>query len=259
MALGMVIERQDDEMALTNPAVTQVRHPVHRAVTVASGSPPLENGDRMTRAEFERRYEAMPHIKKAELIEGIVYMPSPAHHTVHSRPHARIMAWLGVYWAATPGVDLGDNATVRLDLDNEVQPDALLRLDGALGGASRISDDDYIEGSPELIVEITATSASYDLHDKLNVYRRNGVQEYIVWQVLDQRLSWFVLEEGKYVPLSSDADGIICSRIFPGLRLAVRALLADDLVTVLAELKQGTETDAHIAFVERLAQRAQKD
>jgi Uma2 family endonuclease len=108
-------------------------------------------------------------------------------------------------------------------------------------------------------VEIAATSASYDLHDKLNVYRRNGVQEYIVWQVLDQRLSWFVLEEGEYVPLSSDADGIICSRIFPGLRLAVTALLAGDLVTVLAELKRGTETDAHIAFVERLAQRAQKD
>jgi Uma2 family endonuclease len=259
MASRIVIERQDEKMALTNPAVTQIQHPLHRAVTLASGSLPLENGDRMTRAEFERRYAAMPHIKKAELIEGAVYMPSPTHQAVHSRPHARIMAWLGVYWAATPGVDLGDNATVRLDLDNEVQPDALLRLDEALGGASRISDDDYVEGSPELIVEIAASSTSYDLHDKRQVYRRNEVQEYVVWQVLDQHLSWFVLQEGKYVPLPPDADGIICSRIFPGLRLAVTALLAGDLVTVLAELKRGTETDAHIAFVERLSQKAQKD
>jgi len=209
----------------------------------------------MTRAEFERRYKAMPHIKKAELIEGVVYMPSPTHHTVHSRPHARIMAWLGVYWAATPGVDLGDNATVRLDLDNEVQPDALLRLDEALEGASRISDDDYVEGSPELIVEIAASSMSYDLHDKLKVYRRNEVQEYVVWQVLDQRLSWFVLEEGEYVPLSPDAEGVIHSQIFPGLYLAATALLAGDLTTVLAELRRGLETAEHAAFVESLSQK----
>ena len=38
---------------------------------------PLEHGDHLTREEFERRYEAMPHVRKAELIEGVVYMPSP--------------------------------------------------------------------------------------------------------------------------------------------------------------------------------------
>jgi Uma2 family endonuclease len=238
--------------------VKQVRRSAHHTVTSHVDLPPLENGDRLTRAEFERRYEAMPHIKKAELIEGVVYMPSPVHFESHSEPHAFVIGWLVSYCAATSGVRLGDNATVRLDMDNEVQPDALLRLDEALGGASRISNDDYVEGSPELIVEIAATSASYDLHDKLNVYRRNRVQEYIVWQVLDQCLSWFVLEEGKYVPLSPDADGIVCSQIFPGLRLAVTALLAGDLVTVLAESKQGTETEEHAAFVERLSQ-VQKD
>jgi hypothetical protein len=80
-----------------------------------------------------------------------------------------------------------------------------------------------------------------------------------VWQVLDRHLSWFVLEEGKYVPLSPDANGVFRSRIFPGLHLPVTALLADDMTTVLAELRRGTETDAHIAFVKRLSQRAQKD
>jgi Uma2 family endonuclease len=238
--------------------VKQDQRSTRRAARLQVGLPPLENGDRLTRAEFERRYGAMPHVKKAELIEGVVYVPSPVHFESHSEPHAFVVGWLVSYCTTTPRVRSGDNATVRLDLDNEVQPDALLRLDEALGGASRISDDDYVEGSPELIVEIAATSASYDLHDKLNVYRRNGVPEYIVWQVLDQRLSWFVLDEGEYVLLSSDADGIICSRIFPGLRLAVTALLAGDLATVLAELKRGIETEEHAAFVERLAQRAQK-
>jgi Uma2 family endonuclease len=128
---------------------------------------PLENGDRLNRAEFERRYTAMPEVKKAELIEGMVYMASPLRFRSHGKPHAHIMGWLATYEAATPGVELGDNATVRLDADNEPQPDALLRID--VGGRSQISDDDYVEGAPELIVEVAASSASYDLHEKLKV------------------------------------------------------------------------------------------
>ncbi len=213
---------------------------------------PLENGDRLTRSEFERRYEAMPHLKKAELIEGVVYMPSPVHHTVHSRPHAYIVGWLVHYCSATPNVDLGDNATVRLDADNEVQPDALLRIDSALGGASRISDDDFIEGAPELIVEIAASSESYDLHDKKKVYRRNGVQEYVVWRVYEEALDWFQLREGEYHRLEPDEAGIIRSQVFPGLHLDVKALLAGDLAAVLAAVRAGMETEEHAAFVQRL-------
>src|SRR3990172_276198 len=222
---------------------------------VLAALPPLSSGDRLTRREFERRDDAMPYIKKAELIEGVVYMPSPAHFQSHSEPHAHIMGWLGVYCAATPGVRLGDNATVRLDLDNEVQPDALLRLEPAAGGRSSVSPEDYVEGPPELIVEIAATSAAYDMHDKLRVYRRNGVQEYLVWQVYDKRLDWFRLSEGEYLPTEPDASGVIRSHIFPGLWLAVAALLEGDLAKVLAELQKGLETAEHAAFVERLAEK----
>ncbi len=201
--------------------------------------PLLENGDRLTRYEFERRYQAMPHLKKAELIEGVVYMPSPVR-AKHSSAHADMMGWLAAYRAATPGVSLHDNATVRLDADNEVQPDALLRLDPAQGGRSRLSPDDYIEGPPELIVEIASSSAAYDLHDKLKVYRRNRVREYVVWQIFEQRLDWFYLTgEGEYAPLLPDEAGIIHSRVFPGLRLAVASLLNGDLAAVLAELQRG--------------------
>jgi len=214
--------------------------------------PPLENGDRLTRQEFERRYDAMPQIKKAELIEGVVYMPSPVRHKSHSRPHSQIMTWLGTYWAATPGVDLGDNATVKLDADNEAQPDAFLRIEPEQGGNSRISNDDYIEGAPELIVEIAASSAAYDLHDKLNVYRRNGVKEYIVWQTYDNRLDWFKLHEGEYLTLKPDESGVVHSEVFPGLDLAAEALLRGDLAKVLSELQKGLETDGHTAFGERL-------
>ncbi len=214
--------------------------------------PPLESGDRLTRPEFERRYGAMPQVKKAELIEGVVYMPSPVRHKNHGQPHGQLITWLGVYCASTPGVELSDNATVRLDLDNEPQPDALLRIDPAVGGKSHLSDDDYVEGPPELIVEIAASSATIELHDQLRVYRRNGVQEYIVWQIYDQRLDWFRLSEGAYVPLAPDEKGIIRSQVFPGLQLDVAALLKGDLNGVLADLRNGLETDEHAAFVRRL-------
>jgi Uma2 family endonuclease len=215
-------------------------------------APVLANGDRLTRDEFERRYEAMPKVKKAELIEGTVYMPSPVHASAHSEPHAHITTWLGVYAAATPPVSVGDNATVRLDLDNEPQPDALLRIDEEAGGQSRISEDDYIEGPPELIVEVAHSSAAYDLHDKKRVYRRSGVQEYVVWQVEDERVDWFVLEEGAYRSLSPDEAGHLASRVFPGLVLDVEALLSADLSAVLSGVQSQTGSDAHQAFVERL-------
>ena len=216
--------------------------------------PPLENGDRLTREEFERRYDAMPDLKKAELINGVVYMGSPVRFSNHGRPHGRIIGWLVVYCAATPGVDLGDNATVRLGVDTDPQPDALLRIEPQAGGKSRISEDDYVEGAPELIVEIAASTASHDLHGKLEVYRRSGVQEYLVWRVYDEQIDWFALQDGAYVRLTPDTSGVIHSQMFPGLRLAVSALLAGEIARVLAELRKGLGTAEHAAFVKRLTE-----
>ena len=205
---------------------------------------PLENGDRLSRCEFERRYQAMPQTKKAELIEGKVYMASPVR-IIHGQPHAYVMTWLGIYHAATPGTQLADNTTVRLDLDNEPQPDALLRIET---GQSVIDADNYIQGAPELIVEIAASSASYDLQEKLQVYRRNGVQEYIVWQVSEQIIDWFRLRDGKYLKLQSEKN-IIKSEVFPGLWLATDSILQGDLAQVLEIVQTGLATTEHQNFV----------
>ncbi|AVZ31060.1 hypothetical protein BMF81_03379 [Nodularia spumigena UHCC 0039] len=213
--------------------------------------PPLENGDKLTRHEFERRYHAMPNLKKAELIEGVVYVASPVRAKQHGKPHARIMTWLGTYEAATPGVEALDNTTVLLDTDNEPQPDALLRIE--IGGQSRINKDDYVEGAPELIVEIAASSASYDLHEKLKVYRRNQVQEYLIWRVYDHQFDWFRLQQGEYIQLQPNADNIICSQIFPGLWLDKTALLGGDLGKVLTIVQQGLASPEHEDFISRLS------
>jgi len=215
--------------------------------------PPLQSGDRLTRREFERRYEAMPTVKQAELIEGVVFMSSPLFEASHGQPQAHALAWLGVYKAATPGLRIADNTSLRLDNDNEYQPDAILRIDERLGGRSRIAADQYLEGAPELIFEVAASSASVDLYDKFRVYRRVGVQEYIVWQVYDQRINWWELVDGEYAPLAADEQGIVRSSVFPGLWLNVSAMLNDDLKAVLETLQQGIASAEHAAFVTRLA------
>ncbi|OKH25748.1 Uma2 family endonuclease [Chroogloeocystis siderophila] len=228
-----------------------VKHLPHLQSSSTQNLPPLESGDRLTRYEFERRYHAMPHLKKAELIEGVVYLPSPLRFEPHAEPHGNLITWLGVYKAMTPGVRMGDNPTVRLDLDNEPQPDAVLLINEVAGGRSRLSEDGYIEGAPELVAEVAASSAAYDLYDKKTVYRRNGVQEYIVWQVLDQKLDWFVLQDEEYI-LQEPDDGIIQSKVFPGLWLAVLSLLEGDMATVLTVVQKGLRSPEHAAFVEQL-------
>ena len=212
-------------------------------------TPPLQNGDRLSRDEFERRYDAMPDLKKAELIKGVVYMGSPVRFVKHGEPHARLLTWLGTYAAFTQGVGLGDNATVRLASDAEPQPDAMLRVEAEGHANSRISADDYVEGAPELVAEISSSTASYDLHDKLHAYRDAGVKEYLVWRVEDREFDWFLLHDGEYIRMAPDADGVCHSRAFPGLRLAVTAVLAGDMVRVMGELQKGLESSEHAEFV----------
>jgi len=214
--------------------------------------PRLQNGDRLTRVEFERRYHAMPEIKKAQLIEGIVYMPSPVRHTQHAKPHAIVVGWLGYYVSKAPQIGFGDSATSRLDEDNEPQPDAMLLLPKHLGGTAWIDDDGYVSGAPDLVCEVSASSVSIDMHAKLNAYRRNGVREYLVIRTEDQQVDWFELIDGQYQPQTPDEGGRLSSKLFPGLWLDTVALLASDLAKLFAGIDEGTATTEHQEFVKKL-------
>jgi Uma2 family endonuclease len=217
---------------------------------------PLQQGDRLTRAEFERRFDLTPGLKKAELIEGVVYMPPPVS-LGHGSPHADLVTWLGNYRAATVGVIVSAESSVRLDLDNMPQPDAFLMISAECGGQAKIDDDGYLAGAPELVAEISVSSASYDLHPKKNVYRRNGVKEYLVWRVRDEAFDWFVLKDGEYVELA-DLDGVFDSTVFPGLRLDAKALLTGDLPGVQRALNEALALPEHQKFVTELQNRKTK-
>ncbi len=216
--------------------------------------PLLKEGDRLPRDEFERRYDAMPDLRKAELIEGVVYVPSPVRQRHHSEPHFNLIGWLFYYRARTPGLAGGDNASVRLGLDSMPQPDCLLFITPDCGGQASIDEDDYVSGAPDLVAEVAASSADYDVNVKLEVYRRHGVREYIVWRVLDREIDWFVLRDGRFEKLTPSGDGILRSTVFPGLWLDRAALLCHDFNTLLAVLQRGIDTPEHTAFAEHLRQ-----
>jgi len=217
-------------------------------------TPSLENGAQLTRTEFERRYEAAPEHVRAELIDGVVYMASPTQDP-HSTYHMRIAAWFDSYALATPGCEAKVTPTLRLDELDEPEPDALLRIVPEAGGRSRVDTDGYLAGSVELVAEVAASSASRDLHKKKACYLRHDVLEYVVVVVHSKEVLWFAREEGGYVPLSPDRRGVIRSRVFPGLWLDTRALLANDGVRVLATLGRGLASKAHATFARALAAR----
>ncbi len=230
--------------------------PIPLAETAPCYIPPLENGDTLTRAEFDRRYSAMPHLRKAELIEGVVYMPSPVSHLRHSKPHFSIIGWLSIYSLETPGVEGGDNGSLLLDIDNEPQPDAFLLIQPEYGGQVTFDGNGYVEGAPELVLEVAASSASYDLHQKLSVYRRNRVLEYVVWSVDDRHIDWFVWVEGKYERLDPDALGVFHSKVFPGLALDAEAAIAGDMKRVSDTQRAALGSAEHLEFVTRLTKAA---
>ena len=236
-------------MAISSPRTI----PVEPTEAPCNGAmPPLGNGDRLARAEFERRYEAMPELKKAELIEGVVYIPSPVRQRSHGRQHSHLNFWLCAYEGSTAGVEVGDNSTVLLDLDNTPQPDCLLFIQPEHGGRVRIGEKGYVEGAPDLVAEVASSSASYDLGDKLKAYWRNGAREYVVWRVLDRQIDWFILHEERYEPLHPAADGILRSTVFPGLWLDPAALMRGDGNAVYAVVQQGLNSPEHADFVARL-------
>jgi hypothetical protein len=166
---------------------------------------------------------------------------------------------MGVYMASTPGTDMGDNSSLTVEDDAHMpQPDGLLRVRPEFGGQTRTDTNGYLVGAPELIAEVSATTASYDLHDKLNLYLAEGVKEYIVWRTEDGEVDWFIRKRRRFVRLATGPDGVVRSETFPGLWLDVPPLLEDNLAQVLQTLQLGLNSPEHAAFVAKLAGKKRK-
>jgi Uma2 family endonuclease len=214
--------------------------------------PPLENGDHLDQQTFHARYQAMPEDCRAELIGGIVYMPSPQK-LPHSKAQQLAVRWLDEYAEATPGTEALLNNTQILGPESEPEPDACLFILPEYGGRVYVDDREYLHGAPELIVEVSSSTESIDLHRKKDDYQKAGVGEYVVLALLMQQVFWFVRQRGKYKEVPLPRDGVFRSRGFPGLWLDAEALLGNHRPRVLAALRQGLATPEHAAFVTKLA------
>jgi Uma2 family endonuclease len=216
--------------------------------------PPLEAGDRLDQKTFHARYEAMPPGTRAELIGGVVHMPSPLK-TPHGETHLKLCAWLSEYSDATPGVRGFDNATNILGDESEPQPDACLLIDVPSIGQTR-EEDEYIVGAPELVAEVASSSEAIDFHAKRDDYERAGVKEYLVVALRQGRVVWFVLRQGRFEEMAPGPDGLLRSEVFPGLWLDPEALLRLEGPRLRQVLHQGLATPEHAAFVARLQGRS---
>jgi hypothetical protein len=213
--------------------------------------PPLIEGIELDQPEFHRRYVAMPPGTRAELIDGVVYMPSPVSFE-HGDAHVPAIVWLDRYAEATPGVKVLDGATAILGRKSEPQPDALLCILPEHGGRTTIIKG-FLHGAPELLVEVAKATRYIDLGPKRKDYERAGVQEYLVRALGPDEVIWHVLREGRLVAVPPGADGLYRSEVFPGLWLDPTALLAGDRRRLRAALDQGLASPEHAAFVARLA------
>jgi Uma2 family endonuclease len=212
---------------------------------------PLVAGQRLRQAEFHERYEAMPPEMRFELIDGVVYMPSPVG-LPHGSHHANAITWLGFYRFRTPGVQILDNASTALDDLSEVQPDASMRILPDRGGQSR-NLGSIVGGAPEMVVEVAQSSRAIDLGAKLAIYERAGSLEYVVFAIDPDEVFWHVLRDGRLVRIGPDPDGLYRSKAFPGLWLDPAAFFDDDGPAIVATLERGLATEEHAAFVNWLA------
>jgi hypothetical protein len=211
----------------------------------------LVEGQRLDQPTFHALYEAMPPGSRAELINGVVRMPSPVG-PPHGRASLPVLMWLGFYQGNTPGVEALVDTSTALGLESEPQPDAQLRILAECGGRTQ-ADRRFIHGVPELLVEVAHASRYTDLGPKFDDYERVGVLEYVVRALEPDKVYWFILREGHFVHLASGPDGIYRSEVFPGLWLDPAALLAGDIHRLQAVVDLGCATPEHAAFVARLA------
>jgi Uma2 family endonuclease len=212
----------------------------------------------MDAGEFLRCREALPELKFAELIDGIVHIPSPLM-LDHGDIDLRVDSWLKLYVHATPGTQAACNATCQM-LDDVPQPDVFLRVRPSHRGQSRDKrkgEADYLVGAPELVIEMCLTSTEVDFGPKLVLYECACVREYITIELLRKRIVWRILEDGTYKPLPPPEDGVLRSRFFPGLWLDVVAFWADDGAKMTAALTAGLSTEEHQRFIASLAAKHQ--
>lgn len=219
--------------------------------------PPFENGERMDQKTFHALYLQTPPGFKAELIGGVVHMASPVS-GFHSVPNSVTGTWLGVYAAETLGTQSCTDSSAILSEESEPQPDQCLRITEQAGGRSRWNEQRYLIGAPELAIEVANSTAVIDLNEKLRDYERYGVREYLVVVMRERQVRWFVRRKDRFTAMKPDADGVLKSKVFPGLWLDTAGAFDETAARLLATLRKGLTSPEYAKFAAKLAKKLAK-
>ncbi len=210
----------------------------------------LSEGMPLSRAEFDQLGEC----RGLERLNGRLCLPPAAfRHRDHGQPHAILAFWATSYIASTSGIEISVASTVKMDADNDPEPDLSLFRTKSFGGRVILDPEGYLVGAPELAAEVSASTTYKDLTVKYKLYQKHGVNEYIVWNTEVGKFDWFELHDGRYQLRPTPEDGIYRSSVFPGLWLDYQSLQAFDYQGVLATLQSGFATPEHAKFVQQLA------
>ncbi|WP_459558498.1 Uma2 family endonuclease [Lacunimicrobium album] len=230
--------------------------------TAVQRTPILHEGDHLTFDEFIARWENMNEFerrgKHPELINGKVYMNAAAiSYSGHGQPQRMILGLFEHFVAETPGVEWAAPVTAKLDDESGPEPDAELFILPEFGGNVQINNG-FLTGTPDLVIEIAASSVSKDMFEKRDMYEQAGIPEYLVWRTEDRAFDYFRLEKQQYVHRTLDPEEKWFSRTFPTLVFDIHFLLAIDYRAALKTLRQSLASPAHAVFVAELQDRKSK-
>ena len=259
MAIGL----PPDQTAPDQTVLAVGTHDPQRRVPEADR---LRDGERIPPDEFRRRcgvLEAVGVDFRVEYVNGVVRMMPPPNFAGHTHPIRVMQGLLSAYTRQTPGVIDYTESGVTLPVEEtsaDVSPDLCLVVQPGRGGQMSVDDAGYFVGPPELVVEVANSSLSYDLGEKRDLYEAAGVQEYLVHATRERRLLMMRRDGDRFRTVMPDADGVLASRIFPGLVFDTAAIIADDIAAAEATLDRVMQSPevaaAHQNLVASLAEAA---
>lgn len=160
--------------------------------------------------------------ERVELFKGKIFQMSPAPNVKHQEVsmnlageiYAVIKGQSCRFFSAPFDVRLPQKGTEDKDIFTVVQPDLCVICD------ENKLDKRGCVGAPDLVIEIISPGNSKkEMKYKYELYEEAGVQEYWVVNPLDENITIFSLQNGKYIGLKPIVDDYIHSPLFPQLKI----------------------------------------
>jgi Uma2 family endonuclease len=196
--------------------------------------PSIQEANASGLVTFEKFYEIVEENVKADLLDGKIIRDSPAIPR-HSHVVTRLGRLIGDFAEKFDiGEVFGATASVRLSKYQGPEPDVFFIRKSRL----RIMGEKYIDGPPDLCVEvISKSSRKIDRGRKFVLYAEHGVKEYWIVDPLRNTVEFYENHDGAWVEIKPDERGRLHSKVLPGFWFNPK-WLSKDLLPPVSEMLQ---------------------